>query len=71
MRHVRSRLWQRVLAFIISGVINGVGGFLGRAFVLTGTYLSKIELRTELYCCQSPERSFFGFFIISEFKISD
>ena len=32
-----------VLAFIISGVIHGVGGFLGRIFVLTGACLSKIE----------------------------
>ena len=40
----------RVLAFIISGVIHGVGGFLGRVFVLTGACLAKIELRTESYC---------------------
>ena len=45
LRHVRSRLWRRVLAFIISGVIHGVSGFLGRVFVLTGACLSKIELR--------------------------
>ena len=31
---------------ITSGVIYGVGGFLGRVFVLTGACLSKIELRT-------------------------
>ena len=43
-------------SFIISGVIYGVGGFLGRVFVLTGACLSKIELRTESYCLHSAER---------------
>ena len=38
------------LAFIISGVIHGVGGFLGIVFVLPGACSSKIELRTESYC---------------------
>ena len=44
LRHVRSRLWRRVSAFYITGVIQGVGGFLGRVFVLTGACLSKIKL---------------------------
>ena len=39
-----------VLAFIIPGVIYGVGVFLGRVSVLTGACLSKIEIRTESYC---------------------
>ena len=38
-------------------------------FVLTGTCLSKIELRTESYCCHSAKRFFSAFFISSELNI--
>ena len=56
----------------ISWGIHEVGGFLGsRVFVLTGAYLSKIEQRTESYGWQSAESSLFGFFIRSEFRISE
>ena len=38
------------LYYFIIFSLYGVGGFLGRVFVLTGTCLSKIELRTKSYC---------------------
>ena len=40
-------------------------------FVLTRACLSKIELRTESYCWHSTERSFSGFLIRSELRISE
>ena len=42
---------------------------MGIVFVFTGAWLSEIALRTESYCCHSADRSFSGFFIISELRI--